>query len=85
MAFTINLDPATEKALKAIMDKRGIKTKNKAMVFVIHAFQNQQQLEQELSRLRMENEVLMDINLVSKITDKIQQSLNSLCVQTWAK
>lgn len=72
MAFTINLDKTTSEALRCVMQTTGIKTKNKALIFLIHSFETHQRLEQEYYHLQCENQVLCDVNFVRKILSQIE-------------
>ena len=75
MAFTLQLDDAACQALNNMMEQTGIKTKSKALVYLIYSFDRYQKLEEEYDKVIAENKVLNDVNFVRKIISKLEEKL----------
>lgn len=77
MAFTLHLDECTEELLKEIKNDIGAKTKNQAVRTLIHSYQYQKELQKAYSTLRQENEVLMNVNFISKLINLCESRLKT--------
>ncbi|MGB3585034.1 MAG: hypothetical protein WBA23_00780 [Tunicatimonas sp.] len=77
MAFTIHLDNNTEELLKLIQQEIGVKSKTQAIRALIHNFSTHQQLQESYLTIQRENEVLMNVNFVSKVLTKLDAKLTS--------
>lgn len=76
MAFTLFLDDDTETLLKKIKTETGIRTKQQAIRTLIHNYQYQQELQKAYSLLKQENEILMNVNFISKFMSLVETRFN---------
>ena len=76
MAFTVNLDELTEKLLKDIAKEAGLKSKSKAIYYLVHSYEANQKLANDYLKLQRENEVLCDINFANKIANRVVDLLS---------
>lgn len=72
MAFTLSLDHDKEDLLKKIQQETGIRTKQKAIRTLVHYDVYQPELQKAYLKLKQENEVLLNVNFISKFISLVE-------------